>query len=111
AKAFMHHGRARCQVSSQPDPVRIRNSDVGRRHIVRHAGKLVDARHLKHEAALARLQTSLLHMRGFAGTESGPDDIGQQAKYPVEIKPVWLDETVAEQMKPEIRVVHVARRG
>jgi len=50
----MHDGCSRSQVGSEPYAIRICNSHVRRRHIVSHAGKLIQACHLKRNGTLSR---------------------------------------------------------
>src|SRR5438552_773908 len=76
AKALMHDGRARREVSSEPYTSGICNSHVCWRHIIGHARELVDGGHLEREVALSCLHSRLWHTRALAGTESRPSDVG-----------------------------------
>ena len=109
-EALVHDGGALGQVGAEPHPVGVGDPHAAGRHVVEHAGELVERVHQQGGAGRRGPRT---WAAGSSSTATGPScvhaTVGQVAEDPVEVDGVGRDEAVGEQVQAEVDVVGVER--
>src|ERR1043165_3550909 len=91
AEALVHHRGAFREVRAQAHAVGVGDAHARRDDVVGHARELVDARHLRLDAARLQARTHRVELVGIEGALAGPHHVVEQAEDAVEVEAVGSD--------------------